>query len=70
MDYSVIESNFNIEPRLGLRGDKTIVLNGYKSKKLYPEQLRLMEYYDEEKDAKLVFLTNNFDVSALEVTRL
>jgi hypothetical protein len=46
------------------------VLNGYKSKKLYPEQLRLMEYYDEEKDAKLVFLTNNFDVSALEVTRL
>ncbi|RWY48388.1 IS4 family transposase [Mucilaginibacter gilvus] len=70
MDYSIIESNFNIDPRSGLRGDKVIVLNGVKTKKLYPEQLRLVEYYDEEKDAELAFLTNNFDVSALEVTRL
>jgi transposase len=70
MDYSVIESNFNINPRTGLRGDKIIVLNGYKSKKLYPEQLRLVEYYDDEKDTELVFLTNNFDASALEVARL
>lgn len=70
MDYTVVESNFNIETRLGLRGDKTIILNGYKSKKLYPEQLRLVEYYDDEKDSELVFLTNNFEVSALEVARL
>ncbi len=70
MDYTVVESNFNIDPRSGLRGDKTILLNGYRSKKLYPEQLRLVEYYDGEKDAKLVFLTNNFEVSALEVARL
>jgi len=47
-----------------------IVLNGYKSKKLYPDQLRLVEYYDAEKEAKLVFLTNNFEVSALEIARL
>jgi hypothetical protein len=32
---------------LGLRGDNTIVLNVYKFKKLYPEQLRLVEYYDD-----------------------
>jgi len=70
MDYTVIESNFNIDPRSGLRGDKTILLNGYRSKKLYPEQLRLVEYYDDEKDAELIFLTNNFEVSALEVARL
>ena len=70
MDYSIVESNFNIDPCSGLRADKTIVLNGYKSKKLYPEQLRLVEYYDDEKDVELAFLTNNFDVSALEVARL
>lgn len=42
----------------------------YRSSKLYPEPLRLVEYYDEEKDAELMFLTNNFEVSALEITWL
>ncbi|SJN46623.1 hypothetical protein FM107_14650 [Sphingobacterium sp. JB170] len=45
MDFSVIESNFNIDPSTGLLADDTIVLNGYKSKKLYPEPLRLVRYY-------------------------
>lgn len=70
MDFSVIESNFNIDPHSGLLADQTIVLNGYKSKKLYPEPLRLVQYYDRDKQVELVFLTNNFEVSALEVTRL
>lgn len=70
MDYTVIESNFNIDPRSGLRGDKTIRLNGHKSKKLYPGSLRLVEYYDEEKDILLSFLSNNDTVSALEIGRL
>lgn len=70
MDYTVIESNFNIDPRSGLRGDKTIRLNGYKSKKLYPGSLRLVEYYDEEKDILLSFLSNNDTVSALEIAKL
>lgn len=70
MAYIVVESNYNIDESTGLRGDKTIQLTGYKSKKLYPENLRMVEYYDEDKDVLLVFLTNNFEVSALEVTRL
>jgi len=41
-----------------------------KSKKLYPNQLRQFEYYDTEKDLLLVFLSNNFEVSALEIARL
>ena len=32
--------------------------------------LRLIEYYDGEKDNFLVFITNNFDVSALEVCNI
>jgi IS4 transposase len=45
-------------------------LTGYKTKKLYPETVRLVEYYDNEKDVSLVFLTNNFEVTALEVAYL
>ncbi len=70
LNYIEIERNFNIDDSSGLRSDKTIKLNGYKSKKLYPENFRLVEYYDQEKALLLVFLTNNFDISALEVARL
>ena len=70
MDYSVIEHNYNIDENTGLRGDKIIELNGYKSKQLYPEPLRLVELYDKENDITLTFLTNNLDVSALEVANL
>jgi hypothetical protein len=66
----VIECNYNIDENSGLRSDKTIYLNGYKSKKLYPEMLRMVEYYDDDKDILLVFLSNNFEVSALEIARL
>ncbi len=70
MAYDVIERNFNIDESTGLRTDRTIRLTGYKSSKLYPEKLRMVEYYDDEKEILLVFITNNFEVSALEVARL
>jgi IS4 transposase len=70
MKYEVVEQNFNIDETTGLRADKTVVLTGVKSKKLYPEKLRLVEFYDVENDELLVFLTNNFEVSALEVANL
>jgi hypothetical protein len=54
----------------GLQTDKTIALTGYKSKRLYPENLRLVEFYDCENDIWLVFLSNNFEVSALEIANL
>ncbi|GHT59402.1 IS4 family transposase [Bacteroidia bacterium] len=70
MRYEVVEQNFNIDETTGLRTDKTVMLTGTKSKKLYPEILRLVEFYDSENDELLVFLTNNFEVSALEVANL
>lgn len=70
MDYTVIETNFNIDPKSGLRSDKTIILNGYKSRKLYPQPLRLVEYYDDEKDILLSFLSNNDMLSALKIAKL
>ena len=70
LNFNVVERNYNIDLNTGLRSDKIIKLNGYKSKQLYPETLRLVEYYDNEKDIILVFLSNNFEVSALEIARL
>ena len=69
LDYMVTECNFNIDENSRLRSDKTIKLKGPKSKRLYPEKLRMVEYYDDEKDMVFVFLTNNFEVSALEIAR-
>jgi len=70
LDYHICQRNYNIDETTGLRKDYTIKLNGQKSRKLYPEELRLVEYYDDEKDELLVFMTNNFEVSAFEVARL
>jgi hypothetical protein len=70
MRYTVVEQNFNINETTGLRSDKVVEFMVAKSKRLYPEKLRLVEFYDSENDELLVFLTNNFEVSALEVARL
>ncbi|OPZ14751.1 MAG: hypothetical protein BWZ06_00761 [Bacteroidetes bacterium ADurb.BinA261] len=68
--YSIVEQSFDIDQTTGLRTDKTIELTVPKSKRLYPEKLRPVEFYDSENDELLLFLTNNFDVSALEVAYL
>ena len=70
MRYNVVEQNFNIDQTTGLRSDKTVLLTVAKSKKLYPEKLRLVDFYDTENNEQLVFLTNNFEVTALEVANL
>lgn len=70
MKYAVFEQNFNIDQTTGLRTDKIVMLTIAQSKKLYPDKLRLVEYYDNENNELLIFLTNNFDVSALEVANL
>lgn len=68
--YSIVEQSFDIDQTTGLRTDKTIKLTVPESKRLYPEKLRPVEFYDGENDELLLFLTNNFDVSALEVAYL
>ncbi len=36
----------------------------------YPEKLRRIKYYDSETDVEFVFLTNNFELSAIEIAIL
>lgn len=58
MRYEVIETNYNIDEDTGLRGDYAIRLTGPKPKKLYPKDIRMVKYYDEENDEELTFITN------------
>lgn len=64
--YTSVKSR-QVDKATGLRCDQIIKLSIYKSNKQYPEKLRRIKYYDQEKDLTLVFLTNNFKVDALEV---
>jgi len=54
----------------GLICDQTIKLTGTKSKFLYPDKLRRIKFYDETKPKTYIFLTNNFELDALTITKL
>ena len=50
--------------------DSAICFAGYYQQDDYPELLRLIRYWDEENQREFLFLTNNFELSALEVAEL
>lgn len=50
--------------------DSRIHVTGYKSKKLYPEDMRFIRVYDPENDDIIEFISNNFEVSATEIANL
>ena len=54
----------------GIQADQIIQLHGFYSRKDYPDRLRRIRYFDAEKQKRLVFLTNNFNVSAFTITEL
>ncbi len=57
-----------VDKTTGLRCDQTIVLT--QSFEDYPEQLRLVRFYDAQNDLRLTFLTNNFSLDALTIAQL
>lgn len=63
-------SSRKVDKSTGLRCDQSIKLLVYKSNKLYPEKIRRIKYYDRDKDLTLVFLTNNFDIDALDIATI
>jgi len=72
------KSNFRFKRRyshvsyksLGVMCDQTIMLINPHSAEVYPEPLRRIKYYDKENDKKLVFLTNDFNLSASMIAQL
>ena len=59
-----------VDHATGVRSDQTIRLTGPKSSLRYPAPLRRIHYFDSEKQLRLIFLTNNFQLPALTVAQL
>ena len=59
-----------VDKSTGLRSDQTVVLTVYKSAKGYPEKLRRIVFFDEEKERRIILLTNNFYLPALDLAKL
>lgn len=59
-----------VDKTTGLRCDQIVKLTGYKSSQFYPDKLRRVKYYDSKNGRHLVFLSNNFDISALTIADL
>jgi hypothetical protein len=54
----------------GVICDQLILSLGFRTRRKYPEKLRRIKYYDKENDKTFVFLTNNYELSALEIALL
>ncbi len=50
--------------------DQTIMLTTHYSSKNYPEPLRRIRFYDIDRQKRLVFITNNFELPAATVAQL
>ena len=59
-----------VDKSTGVLCDQVIVLTGVKTSILYPEKLRRIKFFDAENNKTLVFLTNNFLLSALTIAEL
>lgn len=59
-----------VDRRTGLIYDQTVVLTGYYSHKGFDAPLRRIKFKDSKSGKTLVFLTNNFVLPALTITRL
>lgn len=60
-------SSTKIDKSTGLKCDQSIRLTGPKTSKLYPKKLRRIKYKDPDTNLLLVFLTNNFDITAEDI---
>ena len=78
--FFVIRSKSNIHCRrlyshyvnksTGLRSDQTVVLTGKFTPEHYPDKLRRVVFYDKERNRRLIFFTNNFNLSAETIAQL
>ena len=69
MKYRVLKRKKTAKEK-GVLCDQTIVLTNPATVKHYPKNLRRIHYFDKETGNTLIFLTNNFKLSALTVAAL
>lgn len=59
-----------VDKSIGIKCDQTVRLKNQKVSLSFPETIRRLKYYDSEIKQEFVFITNNFEISALEIARL
>jgi IS4 transposase len=59
-----------VDKSTGVMADQTIVLDGFYSRRDYPEHLRRVKFRDPETGKCLIFLTNNFALPAATIAAL
>lgn len=69
MDFKRMYSA-KVDKSTGVKCDQTIKFTGFYASKNYSEKLRRIKFYDTERGKTLIFLTNNFELSALEISML
>ncbi len=70
MKYEVVECLGGKDEKTGIQGDYLIRVTGSKSRKLYPEPMRMVVYYDKEYGKNLTFITNCMEINAVDVANL
>ena len=68
MRYRIIETMDTNED--GILADQLVMLSGHKSSRLYPKPLRIVQYRDAETNEELTFISNNMDISALDIANI
>ncbi len=78
--YFVLRSKNNLQYRrhrshpidrtTGVRSDQTVLLTGVDTQYWFPDQLRRVSYYAADTQKHLVFITNNFTISAETVAAI
>lgn len=69
MHYRVVQS-CALHAAVGVLRDEHIVLTGRYTKIGYPAVLRRIEFFDEKYNRTLIFLTNHFELQALQIAQL
>ncbi len=59
-----------VDKTTGVQFDQISKLETFYSKKDYPDKLRRIKYYDEERKKDHVFITNNINLKATEIAML
>lgn len=70
MQFTTIEQMKLPIAELYFPEDSRIKVTGYKSSRLYPEDMRFVQVYDYDNDTIIDLISNNFEVRALEISNL
>ena len=70
MKYEVIEPFSDGERGSTICGDYAIRLTGYKSQRLYGDNMRLIRVRDSNNNEIIDFITNNWELSALDIANI